>query len=500
MPSLPSDIAIVGAGFSGTLVAVHLMRRAEPPLSIHLIERHPRQWARGVAYSTSAPVHVLNVRAANMGAFADDPGHFLRWAQQANVLWPGGREITADSFAPRTLYGDYLTAVLKETTAVAGSGIHLNRLIDEVISLRPDGERTEVRCKSGRSLCAQRVVLALGNFPPGDPLLQDSTFYASPRYFANPWSIDALKDLPPDSSVAFIGSGLTMVDLAIALAEEGHRGPMHVVSRRGLYPRIHQAAAPYPAFLEPESFPATLRQLVRRVRRELHAAGAQGYDWRAVIDALRPATQTLWRVLPLVEQRRFLRHVRCYWDVHRHRIAREIGEKLDELFASGRLAPHTGSVHAYREDDHGVDILVRKRCGEGFEVIRAERVINCSGPQCNYRKLKHPLVTNLLEQGLARPDPLALGLDVAADGALVDGSGQPSSRLYTLGPVQKGMLWETIAVPELRVQASALAKVLLAEREGDDAGAHVDAGRSVGDNTHGGTHAGSKVSNDRQKV
>jgi uncharacterized NAD(P)/FAD-binding protein YdhS len=464
MPSVASDIAIVGAGFSGTLVAVHLMRQARPPLSIHLIERHPQQWARGVAYSTPAPAHLLNVRAANMGAFADDPGHFLRWVQDGDARAPESSEITAQSFAPRALYGAYLDAVLQETAAAASSNLRLNRLIDEVVSLRPDGEYAEIRCGSGRRLRARQVVLALGNFPPGDPLLQDTTFYASPRYVANPWSIDALTDVSPDSPVAFIGSGLTMVDLAIALGERGHRGPMHVISRRGLYPRIHQATIPYPAFLEPESCPKTLLGVVRRVRQEIRAAAGKGYDWRAVIDALRPDTQALWRALPLAEQRRFLRHVRGYWDVHRHRIAGEIGEKLDRLFASGQLVPHTGSVHAYREDSDGVEVVIRKRGGEGFGTIRAERVVNCSGPQCNYRKLRHPLVTNLLEQGLARPDPLALGLEVAANGALVNAAGQLSSHLYTLGPVQKGMLWETIAVPELRVQAAALAGVLLASR------------------------------------
>ncbi|HWY24061.1 MAG TPA: hypothetical protein VNX47_04035, partial [Nevskia sp.] len=64
-------------------------------------------------------------------------------------------------------------------------------------------------------------------------------------------------------------------------------------------------------------------------------------------------------------------------------------------------------------------------------------------------------------------DALGLGLLTDAQGALLDRDGQASTWLYTLGPARKGQLWETTAVPEIRVQAQALARRLL-QLEGAD--------------------------------
>jgi len=87
--------------------------------------------------------------------------------------------------------------------------------------------------------------------------------------------------------------------------------------------------------------------------------------------------------------------------------------------------------------------------------------VNCTGPECNYQKLKSPLVVNLLARGLIDTDPLLLGLKAGPDGAVLDYLGRPSAQIFTLGSAAKGMLFETTAVPELRVQAKALAERLL---------------------------------------
>ena len=123
---------------------------------------------------------------------------------------------------------------------------------------------------------------------------------------------------------------------------------------------------------------------------------------------------------------------------------------------------HAGRITGYREDAEGVEISYRDRKSGTLVKLRVDRVVNCTGPESDYRRVGSPLLTSLFKGGLARPDELSLGLDVAEDGALLDAHGTPSDFLYALGPLRKGVLWESIAVPELRVQVSDLAKLLSA--------------------------------------
>jgi uncharacterized NAD(P)/FAD-binding protein YdhS len=209
--------------------------------------------------------------------------------------------------------------------------------------------------------------------------------------------------------------------------------------------------------------PATVRQLVKIVRKELKSAAAKGIDWRPVLDALRPRTQEIWQALPLVEQRRFLSHIRPYWEVHRHRMPPDVANLVDDMVSSKRLFTHGGRLVSLEEKNGGVEARYRVRGADEDTVIQVDRVINCTGPECDYRRMRHPLIASLLGQGLVRPDDLALGLDTDSKGALLDAEARAKGILYTLGPLRKGTLWETTAVPEIRVQAEELAATLLCD-------------------------------------
>ncbi len=454
--SFCTTIAIIGAGFSGTLVAAHLLKNATFPIEIKLIERKSAM-GKGVAYGTKYDSHLLNVPAGKMSAFPDDPEHFLRWIKTRPDL---AEIVKLDTFVPRKIYGDYIQTVLKEAEGTSQYG-RLERIKNEAIAIQADRDRVIVCLSTGEKFPAHKIVLALGNFPPSDPPIADRSFYTSLRYISYPWSPHALTDIEPNDAVLLIGSGLTMLDLAVALTEQGHQGEIHVVSRHGLLPHPHKFTNPYPAFLSSETAPKTIRSLFRVVRREVKNAIAQGEDWRAVLDSLRPITQQLWQQLPLDEQRRFLRHVRIYWEVHRHRVSPGVAEKVTTMLNSGQMRVHAGRIQAYEEDADGVNVAIRKRHATDTEVVRVGRVINCTGTECDYRKFQHPLIQNLRSQGLIRSDALAIGLDVAPNGALLDVDGVVSQILYTLGPPRQGRLWETTAVPEIRVQAATLAKELM---------------------------------------
>jgi uncharacterized NAD(P)/FAD-binding protein YdhS len=257
-----------------------------------------------------------------------------------------------------------------------------------------------------------------------------------------------------------IGSGLTSVDVAVALKSEGFAGHIHILSRHGLMPRIHRATSRWPQFWNEQS-PQTTHGLLRLVRAQVRAAAEGDGDWRGVIDAIRPVTQKIWQSLPLCERKRFLRHVRPYWEVHRHRIAAEIGDTIAQLVDSGKVTVHAGRVTAYREFSDHVEVGWRDRRTQAQQLLRVDRVINCTGPETDCRYVNDPLIKTLLARGLARPDRLSLGLDLDSNGALLDFAGTPSTSLYAIGPLRKGSLWESIAVPELRAQASELAEHLV---------------------------------------
>ncbi|HEY9644206.1 MAG TPA: FAD/NAD(P)-binding protein [Coleofasciculaceae cyanobacterium] len=470
----PSRITIIGGGASGSLLAVQLLRQATRPLTIYLIDRSP-QVGLGIAYSTQVPCHLLNVPAGYMSAFPDDPTHFLRWVNQQDLtrsLLPDG--VQPETYVPRLLFGAYLQAVLNEAEAQAKFGVSLERVNDEAIAIQPHTTGATVHLHSGRSLNAQKVILALGTASPSHPSIQTPDFYNSDPYVASGWSTDALRGISPEQPILLVGAGLTMIDQALILREQGHHGKIHVISRHGLLP---QASLPpagttlsqgdrfkfNPAAVQPK----TTRKLLRFVREQIKAASAQTLAWQVVIDAMRPVTETLWQSLSVSEQQRFLRHVRPYWDIHRHRIAPEVAEAINELLQSGQMIVYAGRIQSYHEHDGRVEVVFRERHTAKNTVLQVSRVVNCTGPSTNYRILSHPLIMSLRSQGLLCPDPLALGIQTDTHAALLTHEGKPSDFLYALGPPLRGRLWETIAIPEIRIQAQKLAQELVPDSEAE---------------------------------
>ncbi|MEH2226072.1 FAD/NAD(P)-binding protein [Nostoc sp.] len=456
----PTTIAIVGGGFSGSLVATHLLKTATQPLTIKLIERSD-QIGKGIAYSTDTNCHLLNVSAGNMSAFAHDPGHLLRWLQhnrdELTVFF--SEEVNASTFIPRKVYGLYIQSVLAEAEATAPSDVRLERFTDEVVGVQPEEKSVMISLRSGRCFAADRVVLALGNSPSAPPAIQNPN--SNDDYQRNAWSADALADLDADAPVLLIGTGLTMVDMVLSLSDRQHRGKIYAVSRRGLFPLKHQAAQPYACFLTLENSPKSVREWLRRLRAEVEIAATQGYDWRAVIDSLRPINQKIWQKLPTEEQQRFLRHLTPYWDVHRHRIAPKVADVVTQMLDSAQLTIAAGRIREYQALPDGVAVTVCQRKTQTNHILHVRRVVNCTGVAADYRRSPHPLITDLRSQKLIRPNAIGLGLDTDTHGALYAAGGNVSTLFYTLGTPRKGDLWETIAVPELRGQAQELSKALL---------------------------------------
>ncbi|MBF2051659.1 MAG: FAD/NAD(P)-binding protein [Elainella sp. C42_A2020_010] len=459
--STPQTVAIIGGGFSGSMVATHLLS-AGIPLTVKLIEKRPEA-GQGIAYSTSVDAHLLNVPVGKMSAFPDQPEHFLKWIHKTQ---PHGIAVDASAFVSRRLYGDYIQTTLREAIIHAAPFVRFERITEEAVGIEPSANGALIHLSTGESLYANKVVLATGNFPAGLPA--PLNYLSQKPYLRNAWSWNAVAQLNPDAAVLLVGTGLTMADMVISLYQQRHRGPIYAVSRHGLLPQRHQPTVARSACVDLEHGPATIRGLFQQIRQEIKAAACNGQDWRSVVDGLRPITQSLWQKLPLTEQQRFLRHVKSYWEVHRHRIAPEVANVLDQLIQSGQLIHYAGRIQSCQPlnqpehgPEHGINITLRLRGTSQTITFTVDRIINCTGADCDYRRIQHPLFASLQEHRLIRPSALAIGIDTDANGAVIDADGNASSYLYTLGTARKASLWETTAVPELRVQAQDLAKEIL---------------------------------------
>ncbi len=451
---------IIGGGAGGCLVAAQWLRRAVAPARLILIER-ANAVGRGFAYGTSEPAHLLNVPAARMGAFPEEVDHFLRWAE-ARAGQPGfPASVAPDGYLPRSLYGRYLGEVLAAAQAGAAPGVEFERVQGEAVDVEECVGGARVTLKDGRSFAGARVVLALGNLPGEYPIRRPLAFYHSPRYVHIPWENDALAGLRGDEDVLLVGAGLTAIDLIVRAEAIGHRGVIHALSRNGLRPLVHRLASPYPAFLADEPLPTSTRALVRRVRAEVRAAAARGIDWRPVVDALRSRSQAIWGALSWPERARFLRQVRPYWEVHRHRLAPPVAEAVGRLEAAGRVQFHAGRLELLHDAGASAQAIFRRRGSEARVTLRVARVVNCTGPRSDYSKFQHPLMVNLLARGLIDHDPLALGIQALPTGEVLRYRAGPTGWLFTLGAPLKGVLWESTAIPEIRVQAQGLAERLL---------------------------------------
>ena len=448
-------ITIIGGGASGTLLAVNLLRHAgDAAIEINLVERRSRV-GRGVAFGTMQPSHLLNVPCGRMGAFPDEIGHFHDW------LTAKGHICDPHDFVPRRLFGEYLRHVFDKETVQLKPNVRLNIIDDEAVDMSVNGSSAEVMLRSGEIVPSHNVVLAFGNFDPPHPSVADLTFIDSPDYFQNPWGADLYESIAANDTVFIVGTGLSMIDVALQLNKTGHRGKISAISTRGLLPAVHKLGYSYPSFYDELKGFNRITDILKSVRRHAKLADTGGSNWRAVIDSLRPDTQRIWLGLPLAEKRYFMQHLSRYWNVARHRMPAEAAEVLDEMRTNGKLEILRGRLKAIDAADAGFDITFNT---DGVEEHGSANIlVNCIGSQANFAKIESTFVENLIDRNHIRNDELSQGIAASPDGRVVNKNGEFSEVVYTLGTALRGTLWETTAIPEIRTQARDLALRLLAD-------------------------------------
>jgi uncharacterized NAD(P)/FAD-binding protein YdhS len=453
---VPRTIVIVGAGFSGTVVAINLLRLDyTAPVRIVLIERAEKM-ARGAAYAEKLYPYLLNVPAGRMSLNSSDPMEFLKFVQQRLP------DATAEDFLPRPLYGQYLALSLLDAEADAPDHVDFQRIHGEVIGvdrLDPTTSLWQIELSDGSSFVADEVVLALGNPPPGQVPGTES-LVGSPAYVADPWAT------PPEfqrgETALVLGTGLSMADTVLAGSDTAPADTVfHVLSRRGLVPPSQSAFRH--AGCDEDATPLlraasrSARHLMRAVRNLTDDVQARGGDWREAITFVRTLAPAIWQRLEHRERKRFLRHARPYWEIHRHRLPSVTVAKLNALRSNNKLYIHAGRIVKFELADDKVLVTWRPRREEHCQTLVVDRVINCTGADYNVKQSGDPLFQSLLEQGIASPDALRLGLRTGTNGALIDVQDNVVPNIYYIGPMLRADLWECTAAQELRVHAERLA-------------------------------------------
>lgn len=442
------DIAIIGGGFSGLMVLHHLVEKASGRMSVAVFE--PRgSLGNGLAYSTRNYHHLLNVPAKGMSALPDEPSHFFDWLNSES-----GQAACRDmhlqqswqktDFAPRALFARYLGSIAAKCVARGFSrGVKIEHLRQTAQSLRKT-ETGYVLESNGKTYLANACVLASGNLASG---LETG----SARHVTDIWSFDFSRMAGQQGPVAIIGTGLTMVDIAIALRDAGYKGKITGVSRNGRLPQVHDMAIEKYGTIAAQlvSSPQTLLRLMHELRREVKEGKAMGRSWQVVMDNWRPHLQGLWRQLGTEDRKKFLHRFFSLWSVHRHRMAPSIGAFVRGELEAGTLQILSGNVQAQPAADH-VDLTA------GNETIRAAWVFDCRGPCYDIRKSGNALLRQMTDEGVIMPHKTGWGADIG-EGLRIAGH----ERLFTIGPLATGALMETIAVPELREQAALVAKDIL---------------------------------------
>ena len=434
-------IAIVGGGVSGSLTALQLVRRGAPSRVV-LIDPAPKP-GPGLAYSTPSVEHLLNVPAAKISAFPDEPDHFLEWLRAHHYKF-----FPPDEFAPRAVFGRYIQSLIEGATGI-------EHIQSTVLDCWLVGEQAELKLANGARLKADAVVLAIGNFPSVELPGIGQTAKDSGVYVNSPWDEAACAGLAEGAPVTLIGSGLTAVDALLRLRELKHCGRITMMSRNGVLPHGHAPCEPLDCCVIGCEAPRRARDLLASVHRAIH----NGLPWRAVVDSLRTRTNELWLALPIEEQRRFRRHLQRRWEVVRHRMAPAVASRVENELAAGSLELAPGRLLALEQRGSSGEVKIRTKSG-AIRTWTADRVINCTGPNMDYTRVGSPVLNSLFEQGLITAGPLHHYLWSNENGALRAADGTFSRVLFQVGPGRQGTLLESIAVPELRVQAAEMAEFL----------------------------------------
>jgi uncharacterized NAD(P)/FAD-binding protein YdhS len=441
-------VTIIGGGFTGAAVALNLLEM--PGISdITIIEPRAKPGA-GLAYSTPDPAHRVNVPAIRLLVHPREPGAFHAWLETSGALrddpaaeLPDGRR-----YPRRAVFGHYVHERLMQA-ANAPAAPPLRHIRASALALRPHGRGYAIGLDNGAEHLADIAILAVSHPAPAVPAPLRA-IAGAPKCFANPWAADLRQEIAPHDKVLIIGTALSTADVIAALEEAGYHNQILAVSRRGLVSRERRPTTTGPAGDFTTQPSRTAAALLRRARQEIAQAGM----WEPVIEALRNQGGAIWAALPVEERRRFLRHLRTMWDVHRYQLAPQLAAILRAKTARGELRMQAARIQSGTYDGR---FHITFRRGESLTTESFDAIINCTGPDHSSVIQTNPALASLAAGGLLRPDLHGLGIDTTPNANPLNAAGQPVHNLFIAGPLARACAGELMGLPQVTEHAALVA-------------------------------------------
>lgn len=445
------DIAIIGGGLSGTLLAHYLLHDDRQPMTVYLFEKDYQQLSRGIAYRTAGETQLLNVPAASMNLHNMRAGDFYQWLiskNQANVL-PG-------DFVPRHLFGAYLKELFQKSLDQARY-VKVKIITDEVVDILKEEDLLHLSTTNGHAYTVAKAVVANGILPAADPFTVTLDIKLSERYQSNPWNFRYMDHLKHNDHVLLIGTGLTMLDHAIGLLNADKNLHVTAFSRRGFLPLPHKAYQAY-SFPDFTIVPTEdIGKLLRSVKDYYTKHKVNGLDWRDLIDRVRSQVPVLWKTLNSASKKRFIRHLKPYWEIHRHRAPQEVLDVIESAIQEGRFKLMKGKVAAVTTKGHHLTVALIS--SNGVRNVDANYLLNSSGLQQDIALTSDTLLKKLLERGYMIPDRNALGIETDDQGAFECAEGDKN--IFTLGALRRAAVFECTAAKEISEQAYLLSQNIM---------------------------------------
>ena len=444
-------IGIIGAGFSGMMTAIHLLKKNE---SLKVILFDQKSKGQGIAYAPQSDAVLLNVITSKMSAFAKEPHHFLNWCKEKDPYKNISDELLGQSFMPRSLYGNYLQDLYALNLENNSRFKHVK---ENVLEIKLNGNIQLLKTNS-QQISVDKTVLATGNALPGNHVVPKGLI-SDNRYHQNPWNIDFSK-ISKSKPLIIIGNGLSMVDTVMELRNRKFDQHIYAVSPNGFNILPHrQFNFKYDGPLKNNPDQFTLKELLHLFNTELNKLKAFGISAEPLVDALRPFTQSIWKKMTPEERQTFMKKLRHLWGQARHRLPFVSYDFIQKEQISEKLSIIAGKLSDFKSDKHELIVSIHQRKSKKTITINCSAVINCTGPETNYRKIEGNLIGNLVSEGILCQDSLFLGIEADDQFRTLDSDSNTHS-IYALGPLLKGKLWESTAVNELRTQAERLAEII----------------------------------------
>jgi len=452
------SVAIVGAGLSGSLLAINLLKNTfDGKIEIFLIESSKKRFGRGVAYSPNSIYQKLNVPAKGMSLFPENPNHFVDWwkSNEKNYFYLG-ESYDENSFFPRFIFGDYLESTLNSNIQTKSTNKEFFTINDEVVDATKIESQWKIKLSSGAELIVDNLILATGNIPPGNPSYLAKEVLDSKRYLHNPWDDSLFESIQLNESLGILGSGLSMVDVIMTLKRKNFQGKIVSFSRSGKLPKVHSKLDQ----MNPTPFP-TLKgntnedvHLIQNWIRE-----NEGISDVHLMNVIRPFTSEIWKSWDGKNQRRFIRHVRPFWESFRHRIPSESMAIISEWIHLGKLTFLKARIQSSKLENDSIEISTLEPNNK-FGSYRFDRLINCTGPDTKLKEVKSDLYNNLKKKGYITQSENGIGFVTGNLGQVKTKEGKFLENLYCLGPLRKNELWESTALREIRDQVIKLTSVI----------------------------------------